>query len=371
MIEQVKDFFYGLFSTASWPPRWHCGEWSDFHGWLYIISDLMIWLSYFLIPLIIINYLSKKNGALKFNQTYLYFAAFILLCGTTHFIDAMMFWLPMYRLNALIKFATGLASVLTVLHLIKILPAAFSQKTSVELEQEIIRRIAAEQQLENANQRLEGFASMASHDLQEPLRKISTYVEMLKLTNTGKFEPKSLVQIDKITNATARMKSLIDDILMLSSIQQELILTPLDPQLSLERAITDLEIKIAEKQASINYSALPKISGNEIYLTQLFLNLLSNALKFNSGKPVIQITGRQEEDRVIIDISDNGIGIEPGYFSKIFDAFQRLHSKTSYEGTGIGLTICKNIMDAHKGNITVRSTPGEGTTFELTFAAAT
>ncbi len=369
-MEQVKDFFYGLFSTASWPPRWHCGTWSDFHGWLYIISDLLIWLSYFLIPVIIINYLSKKKDALKFNQTYLYFAAFIVLCGTTHFLDAIMFWVPMYRLNALVRFATAMVSILTVYHLIKILPAAFSQKTSLELEQEILRRIAAEQQLGDANKRLEGFASMASHDLQEPLRKISIFAAMLKEANTGKLDTKSLQQMDKITAAAARMKSLIDDILMLSSIQQEIILAPLSPQLSLVRAITDLEIKIAEKQAIIHYSALPAITGNEIYLTQLFLNLLSNALKFNSGKPIIQITGSQDGDRVIIYISDNGIGIETAYLPKIFDAFERVHSKASYEGTGIGLAICKNIMDAHKGNITVRSTPGEGTTFELSFLAA-
>jgi len=370
-MEQVKDFFYGLFSTASWPPRWHCGTWSEFHGWLYIVSDLLIWISYFLIPVIIINYLSKKKDALKFNQTYLYFAAFIVLCGTTHFLDAMMFWLPMYRLNALVRFATAMASILTVYHLIKILPDAFSQKTSVELEQEITRRIAAEKRLENANQRLEGFASMASHDLQEPLRKISIFSAMLKETNSDNFDATGLQHLDKITDAAARMKSLINDILLLSSIQDEIILAPLNPQVALVRAITDLEIKIAEKQATINYSTLPAIAGNDVYLTQLFLNLLSNAIKFNSGKPVIQITGRQEGERVIIDISDNGIGIETVYFTRIFDAFERLHTRTSYEGTGIGLAICKNIMDAHKGTIAVTSAPGEGTTFELTFLAAT
>ncbi len=369
-MDQVKEFFYRLLSTASWPPRWHCGKWTDFHGWLYIASDLLIWFSYFMIPVIIINYLAKKKHALKFNKTYLYFAAFIVLCGTTHFLDAVMFWFPMYRLNALVRFATALVSLLTVYHLIKLLPVAFSQKTSLELEQEILRRLAAERQLELANQRLAGFASMASHDLQEPLRKISTYGEMLRVDNTDKLDADGLRQIDKITDAASRMKLLIDDILLLSSIQQEIELTPLDPQRSLEKAISDLEIKITEKQAMIDVSALPKISGNDVYLTQLFLNLLSNALKFNSGQPVIHITGRQEADRVIINISDNGIGIEATNFSKIFEAFQRLHTKASYAGTGIGLTICKNIMDAHKGEITLSSKPGQGTNFELTFLAA-
>ncbi len=370
-MEQVKDFFYGLFSTDLWPPRWYCGTWSDFLGWLYIISDLLIWLSYFLIPVIIINYLSQKGSALKFNKTYLYFAAFILFCGLTHLIDAMMFWVPMYRVNALLKFATAIVSMLTVYHLIKILPSAFSQKTSIELEQEIARRILAENRLQNANQKLERFASMASHDLQEPLRKISTFTSMLKDSTADKLEPRNMQQIDKISSAAVRMQSLINDILKLSSTQEEVVLQPTDPKISLEQSIIDLELKIAEKEALINYSELPIIAGNEVYLTQLFLNLIGNALKFNTEKPIITISGRQEGDLVFISISDNGIGIEPSYFPKIFEAFERLHTTSSYEGTGIGLTICRNIMKAHKGSISVRSIPGEGTTFDLTFLAVT
>ena len=157
---------------------------------------------------------------------------------------------------------------------------------------------------------------------------------------------------------------------MLSSIKEEIALTPLDPIHSLEKALSDLEIKVADKQAIVKYSSLPKLLGNEVYLTQLFLNLLSNALKFNTDKPLIQIKGMQVGDTVIITITDNGIGIEAANLTKIFDAFKRLHSKASYEGTGIGLTICKNIMDAHKGTIKVESKVGVETTFTLTFMAA-
>src|SRR5687767_10007153 len=98
-MNQVVEFFRHLFDTSSWPARWKCGYWSDFHGWLYIISELMIWIAYFLIPLIIINYFSKKRASIKFRKVYLLFASFILLCGSTHFFDAMMFWIPMYRFN--------------------------------------------------------------------------------------------------------------------------------------------------------------------------------------------------------------------------------------------------------------------------------
>src|SRR5450432_1534964 len=113
-MHQVIEFFRGLFDTDKWPPRWQCGSWTSFHGWLYILSDLTIWVAYFLIPIIILNYLGRKKNGIKFQKVYLLFAAFILLCGTTHLLYAMMFWIPMYRLNALVRFFTGVISMSTV-----------------------------------------------------------------------------------------------------------------------------------------------------------------------------------------------------------------------------------------------------------------
>src|SRR4051812_36286929 len=124
-MNQIVEFFKGLFAYDKWPPRWHCGYWSDFHGWLYIVSDLLIWLAYFLLPIIIINYFFRKKTNIRFRAVYILFASFILLCGTTHLIDAIMFWIPVYRLNALIRFATGVVSIFTVYHLIRVLPEMF------------------------------------------------------------------------------------------------------------------------------------------------------------------------------------------------------------------------------------------------------
>src|SRR5260221_6905523 len=115
---QFINFFKNLFDASDWPPRWHCGKWSEFHGWLYIISDLLIWSAYFAIPVIIIRYITRKQHA-RFLKIYFLFAAFILACGATHFLDALAFWLPVYRLNALIRFATGVLSWVTVFHLIR------------------------------------------------------------------------------------------------------------------------------------------------------------------------------------------------------------------------------------------------------------
>ncbi|HWB26179.1 MAG TPA: PAS domain S-box protein [Chitinophagaceae bacterium] len=153
-MKQVIDFFSKLFDTADWPPRWHCGKWSDFHGWLYIISDLLIWAAYFAIPIIIIRFITYKKHQ-QFIKLYFLFAAFILACGATHFLDAITFWFPVYRLSALMRAITAIVSWLTVFSLIKIVPLAFSLKSPRELETEIEMRKKAEAELQIKNQQLE------------------------------------------------------------------------------------------------------------------------------------------------------------------------------------------------------------------------
>jgi len=145
MLRQITDFFTRLFDDSDWPPKWHCGRWTEFHGWLYIVSDLLIWAAYFSIPVAIIRYISKKQG-LPFLKLYFLFAAFILACGSTHFLDAIAFWIPAYRLNALVRLITGVLSWITVFSVIKLLPQAFSLKSPQELETEIAQRKLAEEQ---------------------------------------------------------------------------------------------------------------------------------------------------------------------------------------------------------------------------------
>lgn len=369
-MDEMKEFFKGLFSTTEWPARWNCGYWSDFHGWVYIVSELLIWAAYFLIPLIILNYLSKKKTALKFNKAYLYFAAFILLCGSTHFLDALMFWVPMYRLNALLRLATAAVSLATVYHLIKILPEAFKQKTNVELENEIQKRKQIEKQLEEANKGLAAFAYAASHDLQEPLRKITIFTSRLLQTNQANLDTEGKELANKVLDSTDRMRTLIQDVLYLSSIAE--IATPevVDTNRAIKTALDDLEIQIQEKNAVVHYTHLPKVLGNEAYLSQLFLNLISNALKFSEDKPVVNISGEVIEGRAFLYVADNGIGMKEDNLNKIFDAFQRLNSKAKYQGTGIGLAICKKIVELHNGAISVTSKFGEGSVFTIELPTA-
>jgi len=370
VMQSITTFFKGLFDSSQWPARWHCGYWTDFHGWLYILSDLMIWLSYFTIPVIIFRYVSKRKQVIKFPGLYILFAAFILLCGTTHFLDAAMFWVPMYRLSALVRFLTALISLLTVYSLIKILPEAFTQKTSVELENEINRRELAELKLAEANKNLEAFASIASHDLQEPLRKIKTFSSILYENNKNSFSSESWELANKIIQSTARMQTLVRDVLSFSTISENITFQEVNIAEVINHVTEDLEMKIAEKKAIIQVGEIPSVLGHQSYLTQLFLNLISNALKFNNKKPVILIKGETIGNRVFIHITDNGIGMEKEEIPKIFEPFSRLNPKIEYEGTGIGLTICKRIVTLHNGKIVVESKPGQGSTITVDLPAA-
>jgi chemotaxis family two-component system sensor kinase Cph1 len=366
-MQQLSEFFAGLFATDKWPPRWKCGQWSDFHGWLYIVSDLMIWMAYFLIPLIIINYFNSKKAKIRFQKVYLLFAAFILLCGTTHFLDAVMFWEPMYRFSALVRFITGVVSLFTVYQLIQVLPQISRQRTNLELEKEIALREKVEKELNEANTRLAAFASIASHDLQEPVRKIRTFAGIVYSQNERTFDAASKLHTEKIISAAERMQSLIKDVLSLSTFSNSVKFGSVDLNEAVNRARENLELMITDKDAQIHVTHLPKINGNLDYLTQLFTNLLSNAIKFNDGLPVIRISATRTAGQLLVDIADNGIGLKTEHFDKIFDPFERAAAKKKYEGTGIGLAICKRIMEIHNGSITVESITGEGTTFTLSF----
>jgi PAS domain S-box-containing protein len=186
MGQDIIDFFKRLMDSSDWPPRWHCGKWTEFHGWLYIVSDLLIWSAYFSIPLIIIRYISRRKE-IRFIPLYFLFAAFILACGTTHLVDAMAFWVPAYRLNALIRLITGVLSWITVFYLVKLLPVAFSLKSSGELEREIEQRKKAEQLSRESERQVQ--------TLLDEIRKLNTDLEHRVAERTRElYESQQLVQ---------------------------------------------------------------------------------------------------------------------------------------------------------------------------------
>jgi PAS domain S-box-containing protein len=150
-MEDVTEFLKGLFDTSLWPRRWACGEWSDFHGWLYIVSDFLIGLAYTGIPIVIATYVLKKHKNVQFRMVFWLFSAFILLCGLTHFMDATIFWWPAYRLSAVIRFITAIVSLATLVALFKLMPEILGLKTSKEFQAELLQRIKAEEELIKKN----------------------------------------------------------------------------------------------------------------------------------------------------------------------------------------------------------------------------
>lgn len=143
---QLQDFFSGIFNTADWPPRWQCGQWSDFHGWLYIISDVLIWAAYFLIPVFLIRFILIRKD-FPFPKTIWLFVAFILFCGATHLVDAIIFWVPVYRFSALLRFGTAMVSLATVYYLYKIFPTMLMLRSVADLQREIDERSVIEEKL--------------------------------------------------------------------------------------------------------------------------------------------------------------------------------------------------------------------------------
>ncbi len=235
------------------------------------------------------------------------------------------------------------------------------------------------QELEKTNMELLEFNHVASHDLQEPLRKIQTFISRLEEKETESLSENGKMYFDRIKSAASRMRILIDDLLQYSrTSRSQDIFTAVNLKLMLSNSIAELSEIILDQKADIQYPDLPVVKGIEFQLEQLFTNLISNALKYSKPgiQPVIKITSEEitaSKESAIADntnrkylkltFTDNGIGFEQEFAEKIFNIFQRLHSKTDYPGTGIGLAICKKIVENHKGYILAKSIPNEGSQF--------
>ncbi len=234
-----------------------------------------------------------------------------------------------------------------------------------DLERLVGERTAA---LETSNQNLSEFAFIASHDLQEPLRKVILFGDRLGELNRG-LDEKSRDYINRMQGATVRMQDLIDDLLLFSKLTTySSPFVKIDCNKIIEGTLSDLEARVNESRGTINVDKLPDIEADSFQMRQLFQNLIGNALKYRKEDvdPVINISAQPDGNgNVVIKIEDNGIGFDEKYKDKIFQLFQRLHGKNAYGGTGMGLAICKKIVEHHSGSMTVDSTPGVGTAFQV------
>jgi PAS domain S-box-containing protein len=255
------------------------------------------------------------------------------------------------------------------------------QLLNEELEERVAERTARLQayaeRLAASNRELEDFAYVASHDLQEPLRKVLAFGERLKSKYADALGEQGLDYLRRMEAATVRMQDLIEDLLSLSRVTTRAHpFEPVDFGEIAREVLADLEARLEETEGTVEVGELPTIDADRGQIRQLLQNLVGNALKFRkeTEPPVVKVYGRvedREEDAAVcrLVVEDNGIGFDERYLSRIFAPFERLHGRAAYEGTGMGLAICRKVVERHGGEITARSLPGEGSTFVVTLPA--
>jgi len=272
---------------------------------------------------------------------------------------------------------SGLVTLCIVTSLYAILRRFLSEQITARLESEthrqaleaeIFEKERAERELQRSNRELQDFAFVASHDLQEPLRKIQAFGDRLRSKNQGVLDEASLDYLARMQSAASRMQELINALLNLSRITTKAQpFAPVSLDAVLAVVVDDLQPRIEDTGGTIVVKKLQTLDADRVQMRQLFQNLIGNALKFRAeGRPIrVEVReGRSENPAVVrIEVSDNGIGFEERHADKIFTIFQRLHGRGEYEGSGIGLAVCRRIVDRHGGNIYATSVPGEGATF--------
>lgn len=246
------------------------------------------------------------------------------------------------------------------------------QKYKIHLEEVVAARTAElaqrVEELARSNADLEVFAYVASHDLQEPLRMVASYTKLLERRYKGKLDSDADEFIGFAVDGAKRMQTLIQDLLSYSRITRKgQSLQSTEANVACDTALENLRTLIEESRAVVNVGPLPTVLADAAQLAQLLQNLIGNAIKYgNAHGPEIHVAARLNGDHWVFSVQDNGIGIESQYFERIFQMFQRLHTRERYSGTGIGLAICRRIVERHGGKIWVESQPGQGSTFLFT-----
>ncbi|MFB6345646.1 MAG: ATP-binding protein [bacterium] len=369
------DFFEKM--TTEFMPHGGCFLWNPGILWTHVISDAVIGISYFSIP-VGLAYFVRKRRDLAFSWMFVMFASFILFCGASHFMEIWTTWEPFYWTEGMVKVATAAVSAVTAIALWPLIPRALELPSPQQLKDEIKQRREAEQELREVNrtlekkvqertEELEQFIYAASHDLREPVRTMQTYAGFLE-EDLGDVKGKVKEDIEFISDSADRMSELINSLLKLSrTSRQDLEPTDVSVEESVHEALQHLEASMEEKAVRIEWDDLPEVTADPALLSDLFKNLISNALKYGVDESgTIRITATQEKGQWTLGVKDDGPGVPSDKQEEIFQPFKHLHSWEDYEGTGIGLSICRRIVDQHGGDIWVESEPGEGAHFKFT-----
>jgi signal transduction histidine kinase len=259
-------------------------------------------------------------------------------------------------------------AVVTFLAAVLVVIGGLAEKRATEQAAEMTRTLQErEHDLLQSNRELERFATIAAHDLQEPLRTILTFTSLIERKHGATMEGEALDYLLRVQAAGQRMRALIEDLLIYARIgQAERQFEVVDLNVVAREAIANVEPLLLESEGRIEIGELPTVRGNPRALTQLFTNLFANALKYRLSDPVVTVGAHLRNDEWVIGVSDNGKGIDPANHTKIFELFRRLEPGGGQAGTGLGLAICGRVVDVHGGRIWVKSTVGQGATFSFT-----
>ena len=384
-MHEISDFFSNLFSADNFPARWHCGRWTSFHGWLYIISSILIALAYFSIPLILYSLIKRTKNKLPFLRIFWLFLLFILACGVTHVFDAVMFWYPVYRVSAIALFVTAVVSWLAVFGLYRVVPQALALKSPLMLENIIKERTdelkKTNETLKKANiqlkkseeitQRLvkqkDDFLNIVSHELKTPVTSLKAYTQILSMQENEDSEERKImyakmdIQIGKLTvliNDLIDTTKLDEGILVYKKEQMNLSEVLIETTEEMQRTTPTHTILLKENEPI-------EVIGDKERIEQVINNFLTNAVKYSPDSELIIVRLYKENNMAVCSVQDFGIGIPADQYDEIFKKFYRGTSENLYTfpGMGLGLHIVKDIITRHDGKIWLESEEGKGSTF--------
>lgn len=391
-MHEISDFFSHLFSADNFPARWHCGRWTSFHGWLYIISSILIALAYFSIPLILYSLIKRTKNKLPFLRIFWLFLLFILACGVTHVFDAVMFWYPVYRVSAIALFITAIVSWLAVFGLYKVVPQALALKSPLMFEKIIKERTEELKEtneiLKNANKQLkeseevtqqfvkqkDDFLNIVSHELKTPVTSLKAYTQILSMDESEVVADRKImyakmdIQINKLT-------VLINDLIDTTKLDEGILVYKKErmnlSELLME-ATEEMQRTTSTHRIVLKENAPMEVIGDKERIEQVVNNFLTNAVKYSPDSELIIAKLYKENNIAICSVRDFGIGIPTDQHEEIFKKFYRGTGENLYTfpGMGLGLHIVKDIVTRHDGKIWFESEEGKGSTFYFSLPVA-
>lgn len=375
----MKEMLNSLFASDMYMPHGHCYLWQPRLLWLHVLSDSFTTLAYFSIPITLI-YFVKKRKDLEYHWIFIFFAIFILACGSTHLMEIVNIWIPYYWLAGIIKAITAISSLATAILLFKLMPFALSLPSPTKLNainehlrKEIEERIRTETVLENKNKELamlnaelNAFSYSVSHDLRAPLRSMDGFSRALLEDYGNKLDQEAHDALNRIRKASQRMGQLINDILRLSQVSQTNInVEPVDISHIVNEIKTSVQGDHQNRAIKWIIDEHMVMSADKPLIRIAYQNLIENALKFTSktDNAEIHVGIEQSENGPVYFVSDNGAGFDMTDAKQIFTPFQRFHRESDFSGTGIGLALVQRIICRHNGHIWVKADIGKGATF--------